>query len=179
MDHLCRIAHHPVAFIARYVRLHPRAHAVILAAVLGAVCCSVSAQYGVKFLVDTLATGVQHAQVWLAFAVLVSLIATDNLLWRLAGWIASSTFVRVSGDVRRDLFRHLMGHAPSYFADRLPGTLTSRVTATSNAVYTIESMTVYNVLPPCISTVASIALISPSARRWRPCWSWSRGRWSS
>ena len=159
MDNLCRVAHRPVAFIAKYIRLHTRAHAVILAAVLGAVFCSVSAQYGVKFLVDTLATGVQHAQVWLAFAILVALVAADNLLWRLAGWVGSSTFVRVSGDVRRDLFRHLMGHAPSYFADRLPGTLTSRITSTSNAVYTIESMTVSNVLPPCISTVASIALI--------------------
>jgi ATP-binding cassette subfamily B protein len=160
MDSLCRVANRPIAFIAGYLRRHPRAHAVILVAVLGAVFCSVSAQYGVKFLVDTLATGVQHAQVWLAFAILVALIAADNLLWRLAGWVAGTTFVRVSGDVRRDLFRHLMGHAPSYFADRLPGTLTSRVTATSNAVYTIESMTVCNVLPPCVSTVASIVLVA-------------------
>ena len=71
--------------------------------------------------------------VWTAFVLLVSLIAADNLLWRLAGWIASFTFVRVTGDLRRDLFRHLTGHSPSYFADRMPGMLTSRVTATSNA----------------------------------------------
>jgi len=32
------------------------AHIAILAAVLGAVGCSVSSQYGVKFLVDTLST---------------------------------------------------------------------------------------------------------------------------
>ena len=61
---------------------------------------------------------------WFAFALLVSLIAADNLLWRLAGWIASFTFVRVTGDLRRDLFRHLTGHSPNYFADRLPGMLT-------------------------------------------------------
>ena len=36
----------------------------------------------------------------------------------------------VTGDLRRDLFRHLTGHAPSYFAERMPGTLTSRITAT-------------------------------------------------
>ena len=40
--------------------------------------------------------------------------------------------------MRRDLFRHLTGHSPSYFAERMPGTLTSRVTATSNAVFTGE-----------------------------------------
>ena len=37
--------------------------------------------------------------------------------------------------------------------------LTSRITATSNAVFTVESMSVWNVLPPCIATVSAIALI--------------------
>ena len=41
-------------------------------------------------------------------------------LWRLAAWVGNSTFVAVTGDVRRDLFRHLTGHAPSYFASPLP-----------------------------------------------------------
>jgi ATP-binding cassette, subfamily B, bacterial len=66
----------------------------------------------------------------------------------------------VTGDLRRDIFRHLTGHAPSYFTDRLPGMLTSRITATSNAVFTVENMFVWNVLPPCIATIAAIALIS-------------------
>ena len=57
------------------------------------------------------------------------------------------------------MFRHLTGHAPSYFADRLPGMLTSRITATSNAVYTVENMFVWNVLPPCIATIVAITLI--------------------
>ena len=41
--------------------------------------------------------------------------------------------------------RHLTGHAPSYFAERLPGTLTSRITVVSNAVFTIENMFMWNV----------------------------------
>jgi ATP-binding cassette subfamily B protein len=90
----------------------------------------------------------------------MSLIAADNFLWRIASWTASFTFVGVTGDLRRDIFRHLTGHAPSYFSDRLPGMLTSRITATSNAVFTVENMFVWNVLPPCIATVAAIALIS-------------------
>ena len=97
--------------------------------------------------------------VWLAFIFLMSLITADNFLWRIASWTASFTFVGVTGDLRRDIFRHLTGHAPSYFSDRLPGMLTSRITATSNAVFTVENMFVWNVLPPCIATVAAIALI--------------------
>ncbi len=158
MADLTGYAGSPLAFTFRYIRLRPFSHAVILTAVLGAVACSVGTQYGVKFLVDTLASGA-NARVWTAFCLLGALIASDNILWRVASWIANYAFVGVTGDLRRDLFRHLMGHSPSYFADRLPGMLTSRVTATSNAVFTAESMFVWNVLPPVVATVAAIGLV--------------------
>jgi ATP-binding cassette subfamily B protein len=161
MDHLSDYADRPIAFIARYVRRHAISHAVIIAAVLIAVGCSVATQYGVKFLVDTLAAATRDGStVWLAFLFLVALIAADNLLWRIASFTANHAFVGVSADLRRDLFRHVTGHAPSYFLDRLPGTLTSRITATSNAVYTTESMCVWNVLPPCVATVTAILFVS-------------------
>ncbi len=156
---LCDYANRPLAFIFRYVRQRPISHAVILAAVLAAVACSVGTQYGIKYLVDTLSGGV-NTYVWAAFILLGVLIAADNLLWRVASWIANFAFVGVTGDLRRDLFRHLTGHSASYFAERLPGTLTSRITATSNAVFTGENMFVWNVLPPCVATVAAIALVS-------------------
>jgi ATP-binding cassette subfamily B protein len=160
-DGLCGYATRPFAFIFRYVRFRAPAHAMIVAAVLAAVFCSVTTQYGVKYLVDQLAIGPATSHgIWFAFALLVGLIAADNLLWRVAGWIASFTFVRVTGDLRRDLFRHLTGHSPSYFADRLPGMLTSRVTATSNAVYTLETMFIWNVLPPCAAVVVAIGFVA-------------------
>jgi len=160
MDHLSGYARRPFSFVLRYLRQRRAAHAVILVAVVAAVACSVGTQYGVKNLVDSLTAGQSHAGgVWLAFALLMSLIAADNLLWRVASWTASFTFVGVTGDLRRDIFRHLTGHAPSYFSDRLPGMLTSRITATSNAVFTVENMFVWNVLPPCIATISAILLI--------------------
>ncbi len=160
MDTLSGYAHRPFRFVLRYLRQRLAAHVVILSAVVAAVACSVGTQYGVKNLVDSLSGGPSHAgAVWLAFAFLISLIAADNFLWRIASWTASFTFVGVTGDLQRDMFRHLTGHAPSYFSDRLPGMLTSRITATSNAVFTVENMLVWNVLPPCIATVAAIALI--------------------
>lgn len=160
MDQLSGYAHRPVAFVLRYLRNRLTSHVVILSAVAAAVACSVGTQYGVKHLVDSLSAGRSHAGgVWLAFVFLMSLIAADNFLWRIASWTASFTFVGVTGDLRRDMFRHLTGHAPSYFSDRMPGMLTSRITATSNAVFTVENMFVWNVLPPCIATVVAIALI--------------------
>jgi ATP-binding cassette subfamily B protein len=161
MDLISAFATRPVAFFLRYVRLRPVSHGFIVAAVLAAVICSVSTQYVVKFLVDTLSGRSGGAvRVWEAFVLLVSLITADNLLWRLAGWIASYTFVAVTGDVRTDLFRHLTGHAPAYFTERLPGMLTSRITATSNAVFTVENMFVWNVMPPCMATLCSIVFVA-------------------
>jgi ATP-binding cassette subfamily B protein len=160
MDQLSGYAHRPFPFVLRYLRQRRASHLIILLCVVTAVACSVSTQYGVKFLVDCLSAGPGHANsVWLAFVFLMSLIAADNFLWRIASWVASFTFVGVTGDLRRDRSRHLTGHAPSYFSDRLPGMLTSRITATSNAIFTVENMFVWNVLPPCIATIVAISLI--------------------
>src|SRR3954467_5782498 len=160
MDQLSGYAHRPFPFVLRYLRQRPAAHLIILSAVVGAVACSVGTQYGVKSLVDSLSAGPGgNSTVWEAFALLMVLIAADNLLWRVASWVASFTFVGVTGDLRRDIFRHLTGHSPSYFGDRLPGMLSSRITATSNAVFTVENMFVWNVLPPCIATISAVALI--------------------
>src|SRR5215469_8342337 len=153
-------ANRPIAFTFRFVCQRWVAHAAILAAVLAAVACSVGTQYGIKLLVDILAhPGDGANRAWLAFAFLVALIAADRVLWRLAGLIAHSAFVGVTGDLRRELFRHLTGHAPGYFAERMPGTLASRITATSNAVFAVENMFVWNVLPPCAATVVAISLV--------------------
>jgi len=159
-EELTRYADRPLAFLGRYIRRRGVAHAAILAAVLFAVGCSIGAQYGLKALVDALSGPKTGSAIWGAFAFLIALIAGDNFAWRLAGWLANYTFVAVTVDLRSDLFRHLTGHAPSYFADRMPGTLASRVTATSNAVYAVETMFIWNVLPPCVATLGSIAFLA-------------------
>ncbi len=164
MNTITTYASRPLAFFWRYIARHPFGHAAIFLSVLAAVGCSVSQQYGIKFLIDTLASGPVAAHLWQAFALLVVLMVGDMLLWRVGGLIASRIFVAVTGDVRGDLFRHLTGHAPHFFNQRLPGMLSGRVTATSNAVFTVENLFMWNVLPPCLATlgaIAYLALVSP------------------
>src|SRR4029077_20555591 len=87
LDDLCRFATRPLAFIARYLRRRSVSHGIIVTAVLAAVTCSVTTQYGVKTLVDALANPIHGGNaVWFAFILLVSLIAADNLLWRGGLW---------------------------------------------------------------------------------------------
>ncbi len=152
------ISQRPLAFMMRYVRRQALGHAVVAASVVLAVGCSIASQYSVKHLVDTLTAGV-HGPVWTAFFVLAALIAADNMLWRVGGWVASHSFVAVTGDLRRDLFHHLTGHSPSYFADRPPGTLAGRITATGNAIYTVENTFAWNVLPPLLAVIGSIIVM--------------------
>ena len=113
-----------------------------------------------KYLVDTLSGGSRQPCVWFAFALLVSLIAADNLLWRLAGLIAS---FRIRARDRRPAprsvppsdraFAELFRRPPARHAD-------GRITATSNAVFTVENMFIWNVLPPCAAMVGAIALVT-------------------
>lgn len=144
--------------MGRYVRRHGISHAIVLMSVVLAVGCSIASQYAVKHLVDMLTAGA-HPAVWNAFYILAALIFADNMLWRVGGWTASHCFVVVTGDLRRDLFQHLTGHAPSYFADRPPGTLAGRITATGNAIYTVENTIAWNVLPPLLAVAGSIAVL--------------------
>src|SRR5260221_3379047 len=90
MEEACRYSDRPLAFLARYVRRRPVAHAAIATAVVAAVGCSVGAQYGVQVLVDTPAGRLYvgtHARVaWLGFLLLAPITAAGNLLmpgvWR-------------------------------------------------------------------------------------------------
>ena len=159
-DDLTKYGHRTLAFLGRYVRARAAPHAAIALAVLAAVGCSVSTQYGVKRLVDALSAP-SRAEV--PGSPLASCCSSLRRTTYSGAWRASSaayTFVRVTGDIRADLFRHLTGHAPGYFAKRMPGMLTSRVTATSNAVFTIENMFVWNVAPPCLATIGAIAFLA-------------------
>jgi ATP-binding cassette subfamily B protein len=150
----------PVRFLGHYVRRRLSGHLVVLGAVLGAVGCSIGAQYGVKNLVDVLGSGEPTGLLlWTAVAVLLGLVAGDHLLWRLAGWVASYVFVAVGGDLRVELFDHLSGHGARYFADRFPGALAGRITTAANAVWTIENALAWTTIPPGTAVLGSVVVL--------------------
>lgn len=156
---ITRYGHRPFAFLMHYVRRRGIAHAVVLGSVLAAVACSVGTHYAVKNLIDTLGGG-PGAAAWVAFGVLAAIMAADNLLWRVGGWVAASAFPAVTADMRADLFHHLGGHAPAFFARRSAGVLASRVTATANASYTTLHNFTWHTLPPAVAVGFAIALLA-------------------
>ena len=54
------------------------------------------------------------ADVWIAFALACRADRRRQFAMADRGWIANYAFVGVTGDLRRDLFRHLTGHSPSF-----------------------------------------------------------------
>src|SRR6202044_1471582 len=149
-----------IRFLARYVRRRILSHTIVLAAVLAAVICAVGSQYAVKKLGDVLGTKhPPHYTLWGGVALLLALVAGDNLLWRLAGWVSTYAFVAVGGDIRLDLFNHLSGQGTRYFVERFPGALAGRITAAANAAWTIESSLTWTTIPPGAAVLGSIFVL--------------------
>ncbi len=149
----------PLHFILNAISRYGIAHVIILLSVITGVGCSVGSQYAVKNIVDVLA---RHdvAAVWRAFIIVALLIAVDNISWRVGGWVAARTFVEVTGDIRQYLFNHTLGHAPGFFTSRRAGMLAGRISATGNAVFRIETMTIWNVMPPLFAVIGSVLMIA-------------------
>src|ERR1700676_2301484 len=149
-----------ISFLGRYVRRRLPSHTVVLVSVLAAVGCAVASQYAVKHLVDVLGTQNPAPRVlWGAVGLLLALVAGDNLLWRLAGWVSTHAFVAVGGDIRLELFDHLSGQGTRYFVERFPGALAGRITAAANAAWLIENSLTWTTIPPGIAVIVSIFLL--------------------
>jgi ATP-binding cassette subfamily B protein len=149
-----------ISFLGRYVRRRLLSHSIVLASVLAAVGCAVASQYAVKHLVDVLGTQNPAPHIlWGAVGLLLGLVAGDNLLWRLAGWVSTHAFVAVGGDMRLELFDHLSGQGTRYFVERFPGALAGRITAAANAAWLIENSLTWTTIPPGIAVLVSIFLL--------------------
>jgi ATP-binding cassette subfamily B protein len=150
----------PLRFLLHYVRRRLLSHLIVLTAVIGAVGSAIGSQYAVKNLVDVLGLGNPgDFELWGAVALLLGLVAGDNLLWRLAGWVATHAFVAVGGDLRLDLFDHLSGHGTRYFSDQFPGALAGRITTAANAAWSIENSLTWTTIPPALAVVSSIFVL--------------------
>jgi ATP-binding cassette subfamily B protein len=90
---------------------------------------------------------------------LLILVAGDNILWRLAGWVSTHAFVAVGGDMRLELFDHLSGQGTRYFVDQFPGALAGRITAAANASWTIENALTWTTIPPGVAVILSIGVL--------------------
>lgn len=155
------LRHDPARFMAWYVRRHLWAHLLVMAMVTLAMGCGVSTSYIIRHLVNAMAASPRPdmAVVWSMVGVFCVVIFIDGCAWRVAGWMASGLFVQVGGDIRRDLFRYLSGHSAAYFAERMSGALSARISTAANAVFSLENLTAWTLLPSALNILMSIAML--------------------
>ncbi len=150
----------PARFLWHYVGRRPWHFSGLLLLIVGAAGCAVSVQYGMKMLVDAMATDQRsQANVWLPLGLFISLIAVENLLWRLGGWLGCRTVVASVVDIRVDLFRHLTGHPMRYFTEHFAGALGNRITALGSAAGQIFGGLAWKIVPPIVDFVGAIVLL--------------------
>lgn len=150
----------PIAFLAHYVRRRPWHFGGMFLLILGAGSCAVAVQYGMKLLVDAMATeDRQHAQVWFPLSLFIGLIVVENVFWRLGGWLGCRTVVASCVDLRVDLFRHLTGHPMRYFAQHFAGALGNRISATGQAAGAIYGGLAWKIMPPCVDFLGAVIVL--------------------
>jgi len=152
----------PVAFLWHYICTRPWHFGGLLALIIGAASCAVAVQYGMKLLVDAMAQGTADrasANVWWPLGLFIGLIVTENVLWRLGGWLGCRTVVASVVDIRVDLFKHLTGHPMRYFTEHFAGSLGNRISAVGQAAGAIYGGLAWKIVPPIVDFLGAVVVL--------------------
>ena len=146
-------------FVWHYVVRRRWQFGTLLFLIVGGAGCAIAVQYGIRLLVDAMATGEgDRTAVWTPFLLFVGLIGLESVLWRSAGWLTCRNVIATGVDIRLDLFEHLSGHPMRYFADHLAGSLGGRIGATAGSIAGIISALAWTILPPCTDFLGALVL---------------------
>ncbi len=152
----------PVAFLWHYICARPWHSGGLLALIIGAASCAVAVQYGMKLLVDAMAQGTSDrgsANVWWPLGLFIGLIVTENVFWRLGGWLGCRTVVASVVDIRVDLFKHLTGHPMRYFTEHFAGSLGNRISALGAAAGSIYGGLAWKIVPPIVDFLGAVVVL--------------------
>ncbi|MGK9171021.1 hypothetical protein KXR53_32295 [Inquilinus limosus] len=126
---------------------------------LAAAGCAFAVQYAMKLVVDAMVAG-DHSVVWWSLGAFLALIAGENVLWRVGGWVACHVIVDTGVRIRLDLLDHLCGHAAQYFTRNLAGTLGGRLTVTAGAFGGIATALMWKIAPPVVDFAGAVVIFA-------------------
>jgi ATP-binding cassette subfamily B protein len=150
----------PLAFLWHYICVRPWHFGSMMILIIGAAACAVAVQYGMKLLVDAMASVDRvHADVWFALGLLISLIIIENVLWRLGGWLGCRTVLASCVDIRIDLFKYLTGHSMRYFHEHSTGSLGNRISGVAGAAGAVYGGLAWKIVPPIIDFIGAMVVL--------------------
>lgn len=154
----------PVAatpFLMRYVRRHFAISMALLSIVTAGALCAVAAQYGLKLLVDGMtAASPNREHVLLCLGLFLGLLGGESVCWRLGGFLGSRTIIRMSEDIRIDLFEAVSARSWQFFNGQASGALAGRITASATSASAVMRTVVWSVLPPVMDLVGSVVVLA-------------------
>jgi ATP-binding cassette subfamily B protein len=86
----------PWPLLGRYILRHLPVSVAAFLAVIGGASCAVGAQYGLKLLVDRMASGTPAGSLLplISYGTLfLTLLAAENACWRIGGWLGSRAII--------------------------------------------------------------------------------------
>ncbi|MDB5259304.1 MAG: hypothetical protein JWO73_512 [Candidatus Taylorbacteria bacterium] len=117
-----------------------------------------------------------HATVpLLIHIVLVILVLNVGALFcrRLASYLESLTFVRVSADLRERAFAYFIGHSYSFFSNNFTGSLVQRIARLARSFNNITDRFFYNIIPTSVRVVGIVTVLWFTYRSL----AWALGGW--
>jgi ATP-binding cassette subfamily B protein len=147
--------------LLRYLRRHLGMSMNLMATIAAGSVCAVAAQYGLKLLVDAMtATSVDRRHVLFCLSLFLGLLGMESVCWRLGGVLGSRTIIRVSEDIRIDLFEAVSKRSWQFFNGQASGALAGRITAAAASATAVMRTVVWSVLPPVIDLLGSVVVLA-------------------
>ncbi|MDT7950748.1 MAG: ABC transporter ATP-binding protein [Acetobacteraceae bacterium] len=149
------------AFLLKYVRRLGPLSLAVLGTVISGALCAVSAQYGLKLLVDGMTSATPgRDHVMLCLALFLGLLALESALWRVGGWLGSRAVIRLGEEIRLDLFESVAARNWAFFDGQASGALAGRITGAAAAGTAVVRTVVWNVLPPTTDLIGSVVVLA-------------------
>ena len=149
-------------FLLRHAWRHRGLTIASLAAVVLGAGFAVSAQYGLKLLVDEMTRGDRTPSngVFLGLGLFLGLLAAESACWRLGGWLGSRLVIKVGEGIRLDLFERVASRSWTFFNANASGAIAGRILAATTAGTSVLRTVVWNVLPPLTDLFGSIVVLT-------------------
>jgi len=99
----------------------------------------------------------------------VSVYASGVIGWRLNIWFVWNLELKVTRDLSKRVFDHLMDMSPSFHANRFAGSLVSQANKMTGAYLRIADAFIFSLYTLFISMVATVAIIAPRVPLYAVC----------
>jgi len=148
----------PLGFFLFTSKPHWRAASVAIILALSADVLSASVSYVFKFIANAAAAlpyGNSYNDLIWACAIYILILGLAKILWRIAGFFASSWAMGAMATARHSLTAYVTLHSRAYFSDRFAGSLSNKISHAARGVRELVDQILWQFLEVVVMAAAS------------------------